>query len=211
MGAMTNSKPQEIVVFDFDGTITTQDTFALFLRYYAGTMRWMGNIILLFPTFAAYGLRLIDRNTVKAKVIRRFFKGASVEQLDNKAAIFAKEVIPTLIRPGAQTALNLHKEKRETLYICSASISPYLKSWGQSQHIDNILATELEKHNGYYTGEIDGWNVWGEGKIQRINAEFAQQPVIIKEAYGDSRGDQELLQAAKVSHWKPFRLTEYDD
>jgi len=41
----------EIVVFDFDGTITTRDTFALFLRYYAGSPLWLINITRLLPTF----------------------------------------------------------------------------------------------------------------------------------------------------------------
>jgi len=35
---------REIVVFDFDGTITTKDTFALFLRYYAGAFVWFVKI-----------------------------------------------------------------------------------------------------------------------------------------------------------------------
>ena len=69
---ITNSN-HKLVVFDFDGTITTKDTFALFLRYYAGTVRWALNILLLLPTFMAYGLKIIDRNAVKAKVITRFF------------------------------------------------------------------------------------------------------------------------------------------
>lgn len=203
--------PQEIVVFDFDGTITTKDTFALFLRYYAGTTAWAFNIILLLPIFAAYGLKIIDRNAVKAHVVRRFFKNATVEDLNARAETFAKNVIPPLIRPLAQKRLDARKKGPESLYICSASISPYLRAWGKDQNIHNILATELEQQDGVYTGEIEGWNIWGEGKTRRIYAEFPQESVIIKEAYGDSRGDQELLHAADVSYWQPFRLCEQDD
>ena len=94
----------------------------------------------------------------------------------------------------------------ESLYICSASIAPYLRAWGRSQNIHNILATELDSDGSRYTGEIKGWNIWGEGKVRRILAEFAPQPVRIMEAYGDSRGDRELLHAAKASYYRPFRL-----
>jgi len=198
--------PREIVVFDFDGTITTRDTFALFLRYYAGTPKWAFNILILLPIFAAYGLRIIDRNKVKEYVIRRFFKNANVDRLDEKAERFAKDVIPGLIRPAAQDALNERKTDIESLYICSASIAPYLRVWGKDQNIRHILATELAQKDGRYTGEIDGWNIWGDGKTRRIYAEFAPNPVVIKEAFGDSRGDQEMLHAADVSHFKPFRL-----
>lgn len=205
------AKPHEIVVFDFDGTITTKDTFALFLRYYAGTVTWIFNILRLLPIFVAYAVKLIDRNVVKVHVIRRFFKGAPVEKLDGMAAKFAEEVIPGLIRPGAVVALDDVKKRSESLYICSASIAPYLKFWGRSQNIHNILATELQISKGVYTGEIEGWNVWGEGKVRRINAEFAPDPVRIVEAYGDTRGDREMLHAADVSHWRPFRVYEQHD
>ncbi|NNE58834.1 MAG: HAD-IB family hydrolase [Hellea sp.] len=196
----------EIIVFDFDGTITTRDTFALFLRYYAGTARWAFKILQLSPIFLAYGLKLIDRNRVKAKVIYKFFKGEKVEAVEVAAAKFANEVIPHLIRPAAQAALDEAKNKPESLYICSASITPYLKTWCENQNIPNLLATDLEQENGVYTGRIKGWNIWGPGKIRRILAEFAPYSVRIREAYGDSRGDKELLHAAEVSNWRPFRL-----
>ena len=199
-------KSVEINVFDFDGTITTKDTFALFLRYYAGTPKWAVKILILLPIFSAYGLKIIDRNAVKTHVIRRFFKNALKDNLDSKAEKFAAEVIPGLIRPQAQACLDTKKLDPESLYICSASIAPYLRAWGRSQNIHNILATELDSDGSRYTGEIKGWNIWGEGKVRRILAEFAPQPVRIMEAYGDSRGDRELLHAAKASYYRPFRL-----
>ena len=69
MPAADSDASIEITVFDFDGTITTKDTFALFLRYYAGTLQWAAKILSLLPIFSAYGLKIIDRNAVKAHVI----------------------------------------------------------------------------------------------------------------------------------------------
>ena len=210
MSASQSAKPHEIIVFDFDGTITTKDTFALFLRYYAGFVRWALNIITLLPIFLAYGLRIIDRNAVKSHVIKQFFSGADVAALQDKAKSFAEDVIPGLIRPDAQIALDERKKAPDTLYICSASISPYLNHWARSQNIQHVLATELEEDGSRYTGRIKGWNIWGEGKIRRILAEFSPNPVTIAEAFGDSRGDREMLHAAEVSHWRPFRLNEHE-
>lgn len=206
MTTAEKAAPVEIVVFDFDGTITTDDTFRLFLRYYAGNLKWAVNILLLMPIFIVYGLKLVGRTQAKIHVTRRFFKNAPIARLDAKAAEFAKEVIPGLIRPQAQACLDSKKTDLESLYICSASIAPYLRAWGESQNIHNILATELESDGDRYTGEIKGWNIWGEGKVRRILAEFAPHPVRIIEAYGDSRGDQEMLHAAEASYFRPFRL-----
>lgn len=197
-----------LVVFDFDGTITTKDTFALFLRYYAGFGKWLKNIVILAPTFISYKLGLIDRHKVKAAVINRFFKGETAASVEQQAAEFAKTVIPALIRPAAQLCFDEKKTDLESLYICSASIAPYLRHWAASQGLpkQHVLAVELEEEAGLLTGQIKGYNVWGENKVRRVNDAFRSGKVNIKEAYGDTRGDRELLNAAKASYFKPFRL-----
>jgi len=212
-GVMSSSQTDiknEIVVFDFDGTITTDDTFALFLRYYAGTPRWLWNLFLLIPVFLAYVLRLVNRNHVKARVVSRFFSGHSVDDVSESAKRFAHDVIPGLIRPKAAKAIEMAKSREksgfESLYICSASIGPYLRAYFEPLGVSKILATELEVQSGVYTGRIAGWNIWGEGKVRRILAEFEPHTVNIVEAYGDSRGDRELLNAAKASYYRPFRV-----
>ena len=213
----TNSHDKAaIVVFDFDGTITTKDTFALFLRYYAGTPIWTLKIIALLPVFISYKLGFIDRHAVKKAVIKRFFKGHNEQAVDECAAQFAKDVIPALIRPAAQARLDALKTTTEfgpkfgpeSLYICSASIGPYLRHWGKTQNIaeSHILATELESNVGTLTGGLKGYNVWGANKVRRIYDAFSPQSVQILEAYGDTRGDKEMLHAADASFFKPFRF-----
>lgn len=198
---------RDVYIFDFDGTITTKDTFALFLKYYAGHARWALNIIRLLPVFIGYVINIVSRDSVKAHVIKRFFRNEPESRVDERAARFANDVIPALIRPKALEALKMRLEMApESLYICSASIGPYLRHWGAKHGITQIMATELDARHGTCTGEILGWNIWGPGKTKRIFAEFSGQNVHIKEAYGDSRGDLEMLNAAEVSFWHPFRL-----
>lgn len=204
-----SKKPKElvqIIAFDFDGTITTQDTFALFLRYWAGTPLWAIKILKLLPIFIAYVLKLIDRNTVKTHVVRTFFKGADATLLQSKADQFARDVIPELIRPEALETLEQKNKSPYTLYIVSASIEPYLLSWAKSHNIHNVLSTKLHVVNNRLTGEIDGINCWGAGKTAKIASEMADTPYKIVEAYGDTRGDLEMLHAAEASFWLPFRL-----
>lgn len=205
-GQSTGQSPVRIIAFDFDGTITTKDTFALFLRYWAGTLKWAFNIFLLLPIFALYGLGIIDRNVVKKKVVRRFFKNASEQEFLAKAKAFAENVIPNLIRDGALQTLKDKNKPPYTLYIVSASISPYLQFWAKNNNIDHVIATNLIVVNGRLTGDLDGENCWGPGKMAKISSLLAETPYVIEEAYGDSRGDREMLDAAHVSFWRPFRL-----
>jgi phosphatidylglycerophosphatase C len=199
-----------IIAYDFDGTITTKDTFALFLRYYAGTARWAFNLLKLLPIFCLYVLKIRDRNFVKKHVVRVFFKGEKESHMNARAAQFAQDVIPDLIRPAALKALKNSITQQNTSHykVClvSASIEPYLLEWAKSQNLDTVLSTKLRVVNGQLTGEIDGINCWGKGKLAKIASELAQTPYIIAEAYGDSRGDQEMLHAAQESFWQPFRL-----
>ena len=210
-------KKYEIYVFDFDGTITTRDTFALFLRYYAGTVRWAVNITKLLPTSAAYKLGRIDRHAVKRAVINRFFAGHSVAAVESRAAQFAQDVIPKLIRPDAQKRikelLNSPECGPESLYICSASIGPYLREWASScgVHEQNVMCTELAMVNGTIIEGISGYNVWGSNKVRRILDQFMPHSVRIIEAYGDTRGDREMLHAAEASFFQPFRVTPISD
>ncbi len=199
---------QGLVVFDFDGTITTKDTFALFLRYYAGFFPWLFKIVQLLPIFASYKLGLIDRHAVKAAVIYRFFKAEPESKVEERAKLFAKDIIAPLIRPAAQACFDVKKADIESLYICSASIAPYLRHWAAAQDLplNHVLAVELEASDGMLTGRINGYNVWGANKVRRIYDAFRSDKVQIKEAYGDTRGDKELLNAAEVSFYKPFRL-----
>lgn len=217
MSGPQKSVENEIFVFDFDGTISTRDTFALFLRYYDGTGVWLLNIIRLLPVFAAYKLGRIDRHAVKKAVIRRFFSGKSKEDIEARAEQFAKNVIPNLIRPLAlkrvKALLTDPKCGPESLYICSASIGPYLRYWAGSVgvHEEKVMATELEIADERITGGLMGYNVWGANKTRRIFDQFAPHSVKIKEAYGDTRGDQEMLHAAEASFFRPFRVTPISD
>lgn len=207
----------EIYVFDFDGTITTQDTFALFLRYYAGPVRWAINIIQLLPAFAAYKVGRIDRHAVKIAVINRFFAGEPSERVEARAKQYATDVIPKLIRPHAidrvKALLASPACGPESLYICSASIGPYLRYWASSCgiHEQNVMSTELAVVGDRITEGLSGYNVWGSNKVRRISDQFAPQSVTMIEAYGDTRGDREMLHAAKASYFKPFRVTPISD
>lgn len=217
MSEESTASAREIYVFDFDGTITTRDTFALFLRYYAGPIRWGFKIAQLLPTFAAYKLGRIDRHAVKKAVINRFFAGELFVDVEARAKQFATEVIPNLIRPQAIARLEELLESRdcgpESLYICSASIGPYLRYWASSCsiHEQNVMSTELAVAGDRIAEGLSGYNVWGSNKVRRIFDQFAPQSVTIIEAYGDTRGDWEMLHAAKASYFKPFRVTPISD
>lgn len=206
MPADQKSSPVQMIAFDFDGTITTTDTLKIFFRYNAGNLRWALTILKLMPVFIGYVLKILPRDTVKASLVRSFLTGADAAKFQAKADKFAKDVIPGLIRPNALKVLTKKSNGPDTVYIVSASLSAYIIPWARSHGINNVIATDVEIKNGHLTGLLDGANCWGPGKIIKIDAEMGNQPYILKEAYGDTRGDREMLHASEEFFFKPFHL-----
>ena len=63
-----------LVAFDFDGTLTSRDSFTAFLAWRAGARRYATGLLGLVPAAAGY-LSHLDRGRLKAALIRRFLKG----------------------------------------------------------------------------------------------------------------------------------------
>ncbi len=213
----TNSLPK-IIAYDFDGTLTTKDTFVLFLRYYAGFWKWSLKMISLLPIFFAYKLGVIDRHFAKKHVVKAFFTAHDSTKIQQKADMFARTVIPTLIRPQGLTQFQADCQSSEHVYIVSASISPYLHAWAQAQGLDKarVIATDLALISDTIppktSGQIEGLNCWGEHKITKIQMAMRAQgfeSFQISNAYGDSRGDKEMLDCAQFAHFKPFRIKQH--
>jgi len=196
--------PVNIIAFDFDGTITVTDTLKIFFRYQAGNLKWTFVILKLLPIFLGYVLKLVHRDAVKASLVKSFLTGVDAQEFQARADQYAKDVIPGLIRPNALEALIKKNNGPDKVYIVSASLSAYIIPWAKSHGVNNVIATDLEIVDGKLTGRLDGANCWGPGKLVKIDAELGNNTYILKEAYGDTRGDREMLHAAEESFFKPF-------
>ncbi|MNE80636.1 hypothetical protein D3C80_1772250 [compost metagenome] len=67
-----------------------------------------------------------------------------------------------------------------------------------------LIATELEVVEGKLTGAISGSNCRCEAKVLRLEAVYGPLEKYRLRAWGDTRGDQELLAAAQEPHWRHF-------
>jgi phosphoserine phosphatase len=69
-----------------------------------------------------------------------------------------------------------------------------------------VLGTKLEVRDGKLTGRFITPNCYGQEKVNRLKQVLNEprQAYSIK-AFGDSRGDKELLEYADQGHYKPFR------
>ena len=55
----------KIAFFDFDGTITKEDSTIKFIRYLVGDIKFFIGVILLLPVITLYKVKIISNNLIK--------------------------------------------------------------------------------------------------------------------------------------------------
>ena len=193
---------KKVYAFDFDGTLTTRDSLLAFIRYAKGTTAFCLGFLLHAPWLVLMLLGLYPNWKAKQRVFSYFFRGMPLEAFDALCQAFAKDN-RHLLRPLAlQTIEKVCSEEAEVV-IVSASID----NWVQPFFPDvKVIGTQVEVINGRLTGRFLTKNCYGQEKVNRLLVFLPDRHTYKLIAYGDSRGDQELLAFADEAHFKPFRL-----
>lgn len=203
-GSSMKPHPKRLVLFDFDGTITRKDTLAEFVVFYRGRRRYLAGLAMLAPILFLYASKLLANWKAKQYFLSRFFKGEDISTFDRKCVEFARTILPSLIRPGAISAINQYRDQKATIAVVSASAENWVKPWCD-QHGLICVATRLEVKGGLITGKLEGPNCYGNEKACRVRDRFSLSDFDEVVAYGDSAGDKELLALAHRRYYKPFR------
>lgn len=192
---------RQIVAFDFDGTLTTKDTLIEFIRYACGTGAFVKGFLRYAHLLVLMKLGLYPNWKAKQKVFAYFFEGMKIEEFDGLCQRFAKDN-QHLLRPKGIEAIQQALDKGAEVLIVSASIDNWVKAFFNTLC---VVGTQIEIKDGLLTGRFLTKNCYGQEKVNRILALYPNRSEYHLTAYGDSRGDKELLAFADESHYKPFR------
>lgn len=195
---------KRIAFFDFDGTITTQDTLLEIIKFHKGSFRFYLGFIINAPYLLAYKAGIISNQTAKEKVLRYFFGGMQLPAFQQQCDAFASTAMRSFIRPKALEEIERLKAAGTSIVVVTASAENWLQQWCLDNNLQ-LLGTKLETVNGLLSGKIDGRNCYGEEKVHRINARFDLSLYEEIFCYGDTKGDKPMLQLATFSFYKPFR------
>lgn len=191
-----------VAAFDFDGTMTHNDSFLPFLRAVSGDLRYAQKMLTLSPVLFAYTLGAVSNHHAKARVLAKFFSGKEVTRIEQIAQHFANGKLAGFIKPAALIRLRWHQQQGHRCVIVSASLECYLRPWAESVGAAEVIGSRLAADNAVYTGELDGANCYGKEKARRLTALLGQRDGYTLYAYGDSRGDRELLALADFSYYR---------
>ena len=101
------------------------------------------------------------------------------------------------IRPEIYSELNLHKDREAGVVILSSSMFSICDPIAQHLGIDDIICSDFEVHNGFYTGRTVGRFCFGEEKLSRLNEYCIKNNYNINDTwyYADSIWDYPVLNA----------------
>ncbi len=195
---------KRIAFFDFDGTITTQDTLLEIIKFYKGNFKFYLGFIINAPFLIAYKAGIITNQAAKEKVLKYFFGRIPLQEFQHRCNLFAETQVPLLIRPKALTEIEKLKVAGAEIVIVSASAENWITAWCSKNDLQ-LMGTKLQVQNDLLTGKIDGFNCYGREKVNRILAAFDLSQYDEIYCYGDTKGDKPMLQLATFSFYKPFR------
>jgi phosphatidylglycerophosphatase C len=188
-----------VAAFDLDGTLTRRDTLLPFLLRACGptaTYRAVLGVSLLLVGALAGGER---RDVAKEALLVRLLAGWPLESLAAVAEAFADEVMTSgHLRPEMLERAQEHRRSGHELVIVSASPELYVAPIGRRLGFDAVLGTRLETDaEGRLTGRLQGPNCRGPEKVVRLRQWLDDESAEVW-AYGDSRGDREMLALART-------------
>lgn len=199
---------KKIYCFDFDGTLTTSDTLLEFIKYAKGRSRFLMVFLMYSPLLVLMKLHLYPNWKAKQRIFAHLFAGIRIEKFDALCRGFAEES-QHLLRPKGITLMHEALVAGAQVFIVSASIDNWVRPFFDIRNLKGVqvLGTQIEVEDGKLTGRFKSNNCYGKEKVHRIAEalkSFERSEYEI-EAFGDSRGDKEMLAFADKGHFKPFR------
>jgi HAD superfamily hydrolase (TIGR01490 family) len=109
---------------------------------------------------------------------------------------FLRTCIDPIILPKGRALLQQHREKGDRLLIITATNSFVTSPIAERLGVNDLLATEPEKVDGRYTGQVAGIPCYREGKVQRLEYWLSAERLDLRHScfYSDSHNDLPLLE-----------------
>ena len=195
---------ETVVAFDVDKTLTTKDCVLPFMSLVAGRM-FLVSVVLRSPLQVASMVRHRDRDGLKRLFVHAVFKGRDASEIDELGEQFASVVLEKWIRADVAQRLRWHQKNGHIVLLVSASLDAYLVPLAKTIGAEAVLCTTLEAdESGVLTGNLVGNNCRAQHKVDRLQVWAQNRGTAgdnwLSVAYGDSRGDLEMLSYARDGH-----------
>lgn len=191
-----------LALFDFDGTLTRNDTLLAFLRYVHPGFSWLFPLAFAMPAIILWKMGLRSNDAAKLALVRWAFQRIKPEWLATLGERFANECVDAFLRPAAWQTLQAHRKAGHRIVVVSASLDTWLAPWAERHGLE-LLCTNIKRAaDGTLT--LQPANCYGPEKARRVCELLNLTHYSTVYAYGDSRGDSELLALATHPFYRTF-------
>ncbi len=194
----------KVYAFDFDGTLTRRDTLIEFIRFAKGDKAFLLCFLRYSPLLVLMKLGLYPNWKAKQRVFSHCFRGMAVDTFYSLCSRFARDKA-RLMRPKGMKKLREVLAEGGKVVVVSASVNNWVEPFFTGIGGVYVVGTMVEEREGVLTGRFLTKNCYGEEKVTRLLQLFPERTQYWLTAYGDSRGDFELLDFANESYYRPFK------
>lgn len=184
---------KRITVFDFDGTLTRDDSFLAFPRQILGLRATLRGIIKGLPAILKWKAGLTDSSEAKERLTCCLYKGMDKADLMRRAEGFCPHY-----REEILGRLRESLERGDEVWIVSASLDLWLESVARRLGVKLLCTGTATDESGRLTGRFSTPNCNGEEKLRRLRRACPDLDSCHLIAYGDrpDSGDAALRAAA---------------
>ena len=194
----------QLVLIDFDGTVTYSDTMFEFIKFTDGKIGLFLGVLLLSPILCCFKMGWVSADTAKLSLLNYFYKKKSKIELELLGKQFCEHhSFKKLIKQSALDKIRFYIENNCKVVIVTASVDLWVKPWANKVGVD-CISTRLQYSEGIYAGEFDGKNCNGKEKVKGIKSVYCIERFEKIIAYGDTKGDKQMLDLADEAHFKYF-------
>lgn len=195
---------ERIAVFDVDGTLLRGDCLWLAARSAKGPAGQLLAALVCLHWLIGWQLRLVSTARFKQQAIAAFGICEAVNRAEAQGqADWLLGGLQADLRPAALQRLRWHQQRGDRVLLCSASPRVLLQPLADWLAVE-LLCTELERREVGWVPRLVGANCKGPEKVRRLEQHLGPLEGLTIEAYGDSKGDRELLEAAALPHYRSF-------
>ncbi len=199
-----------LALFDFDGTISSSDSWTPFMRGAVRPSRLRVGQVLMLPVAISYKLGAVSASRARQIATRLAFRGEDAARFRQCGIDYASNVLPRTIMPSSLERIAWHRTRGDDIVVVSAALDIYLRPWCEAQGLSSICS-KLEEQQGRLTGKYVDGDCCGAEKVRRIKAAYDLNRYEHVYAYGDSAEDREMLELAHMKFYRGKEISSWDD